>query len=164
MIAIKEFFNVKNRLSDYFAEDKTEDIFDYIPLQRTNQKFTPKFMVVQMVAALEENNPGCFDRDDKTFIDIYMKSGLFITEIVKKLYRSEKMKELYPDNKERLKHIFEHQVYGLAPTEIIYKIATNFIFGSELTKDINTSHFVMFNAQPYAEAGTLEQELDKMFK
>ena len=162
--AIKEFFNVKNRLSDYFAEDKTEDIFDYIPLQRTNQKFTPKFMVVQMVAALEENNPGCFDRDDKTFIDIYMKSGLFITEIVKKLYRSEKMKELYPDNKERLKHIFEHQVYGLAPTEIIYKIATNFIFGSELTKDINTSHFVMFNAQPYAEAGTLEQELDKIFK
>ena len=53
---------------------------------------------------------------------------------------------------------------GLAPTEIIYKIATNFIFGSELTKDINTSHFVMFNAQPYAEAGTLEQELDKIFK
>lgn len=117
-----------------------------------------------MIAYLEENNPGCFDDETKTFIDIYMKSGLFITEIVKKLYRSEKMKVLYPDNKERLRHIFEHQVYSLAPTEIIYKIATNFIFGSELTKDISTSHFVMCNAQPYAEAGTLEQKLDKLFK
>lgn len=162
--AIKEFFNVKEKLANYFDENSTEDIFDYIPLQKTNQKFTPKFMVIQMVDSLEKHNPGCFDRDDKTFIDIYMKSGLFITEIVKKLYRSEKMKELYPNDKERLKHIFEHQVYGLAPTEIIYKIATNFIFGSELTKDISTNHFVMFDAQPCVEAGTLEQELDKIFK
>ena len=117
-----------------------------------------------MVDLLEENTPGCFDRDDKTFIDIYMKSGLFITEIVKKLYRSEKMKELYPDGRERLRHIFEHQVYGLAPTEIIYKIATNFIFGSELTKGINTNHFVMLDAQPYAENGTLEEKLKEVFE
>ena len=28
---------------------------------------------------LEEENPGCFDRDDKTFIDLYMKSGMSLT-------------------------------------------------------------------------------------
>jgi len=39
------------------------------------------------------------------------------------------MKKQFPDNKERLKHIFEKQVYGLAPTEIIYKIATSYILG-----------------------------------
>ena len=31
-------------------------------------------------AMLEAENPGCFDRPDKTFIDLYMKSGLYITE------------------------------------------------------------------------------------
>ena len=161
--SIKKFLDLKKRLADYFNESQKGDIFDYIPLQKTNQKFTPKSTVIQMVESLEEHNPGCYDDDSKTFIDIYMKSGLFITEVVKKLYRSKKMKELYPDGKERLKHIFEHQVYGLAPTEIIYKIATNFIFGSELTKDIDKSHFVCLDAQPYAENGTLEQKLDEVF-
>ena len=35
-----------------------------------------------------------------------MKSGLYITEIVKRLYQSEQMKKQFPD-KERLRHIFE---------------------------------------------------------
>ena len=52
-----------------------------------------------------------------------MKSGLYITEIVKRLYQSEQMKKQFPDPKERLRHIFEKQVYGLAPTEIISHIA-----------------------------------------
>lgn len=57
--------------------------FDYIPPQKTNQIFTPKWVVKKMVDALEQENPGCFDQSDKTFIDLYMKSGLYITEIVK---------------------------------------------------------------------------------
>ena len=161
--SIQKFLELKQRLAEYFDDKQVEDIFDYIPLQKTNQKFTPKHMVSYMVDQLDVNNPGCFDDSNKTFIDIYMKSGLFITEIVKRLYRSEKMKELYPDPHDRLKHIFEHQVYGLAPTEIIYRIAMSFIFGSELTKDINTKHIVCFDAQPYAENGTLESKLDEIF-
>ena len=39
------------------------------------------------------------------------------------------MKEQFLKKEERLRHIFEKQVYGLAPTEIIYKIATNYILG-----------------------------------
>ena len=58
-----------------------------------------------------------------------MKSGLYITEIVKRLYQSEQMKKQFPDPKERLRHIFEKQVYGLAPTEIIYHIALSYILG-----------------------------------
>ena len=29
---------------------------------------------------LEAENPGCFDDPSKTFIDFYMKSGLYISE------------------------------------------------------------------------------------
>ena len=40
--SVKEFMNKKNQLADYFSEENKEDIFDYIPPQKTNQIFTPK--------------------------------------------------------------------------------------------------------------------------
>ena len=120
-------------------------------------------MVKKMVDMLEKENPGCFDDPDKTFIDLYMKSGLYITEIVKRLYQSERMKEQFPDPKERLRHIFEKQVYGLAPTEIIYHIALSYILGfNEDTKDIK-HNFRQLDALPYAKEGTLQEKLDELF-
>lgn len=161
--SVKEFLALKKKLADYFDEKSVEDIFDYIPPQKTNQIFTPKTMVKKMVDMLEQENPGCFDMPDKTFIDLYMKSGLYITEIVKRLYQSDEMKKQFPDNKERLKHIFEKQVYGLAPTEIIYKIATSYILGfDEDTKDIK-HNFRQLDALPYAKDGTLEQVLEELY-
>ena len=161
--SVKEFLALKKKLADYFDEKSVEDIFDYIPPQKTNQIFTPKVMVKKMVDMLEQENPGCFDMPDKTFIDLYMKSGLYIAEIVKRLYQSEEMKRQLPDNKERLKHIFEKQVYGLAPTEIIYKIATSYILGfDEDTKDIK-HNFKQLDALPYATDGTLGEVLDELY-
>lgn len=161
--SIKEFLALKKRLADYFDEGSIEDIFDYIPPQKTNQIFTPKDVVKRMVDLLEEENPGCFDDKDKTFVDLYMKSGLYITEIVKRLYQSEKMKELIPDDKERLTHIFEKQVYGLAPTEIIYKIATSYILGFAENMDEIKHNFKQVDALPYAKDGTLQQKIDEIF-
>ena len=161
--SVKEFLRLKKKLSDYFDEQSIEDIFDYIPPQKTNQIFTPKTMVKKMVDMLEAENPGCFDDPDKTFIDLYMKSGLYITEIVKRLYQSEHMKAQFPDSKERLRHIFEKQVYGLAPTEIIYQIALSYILGfNEDTKDIK-HNFRQLDALPYAKEGTLQEKLDELF-
>lgn len=80
-----------------------------------------------------------------------------------RLYQSDEMKKQFPDNKERLKHIFEKQVYGLAPTEIIYKIATSYILGfDEDTKNIK-HNFRQLDALPYAKDGTLEQVLDELY-
>lgn len=161
--SVKEFLNKKTKLADYFEENSKEDIFDYIPPQKTNQIFTPKWVVKKMVDALEQENPGCFDQSDKTFIDLYMKSGLYITEIVKRLYRSEAMKALYPDKEERLRHIFEKQVYGLAPTEIIYRIAISYILGFDEEIHIEKHNFRQVDALQYAKEGTLEQKLGELF-
>ena len=160
---MKEFLALKKKLADYFDEKSVEDIFDYIPPQKTNQIFTPKTMVKKMVDMLEEENPGCFDLPDKTFIDLYMKSGLYITEIVKRLYQSDEMKRLYPDKYDRLKHIFEKQVYGLAPTEIIYKIATSYILGFDEDVKITKHNFKQVDALPYAKDGTLKEKLDEIY-
>ena len=161
--SVKEFLHLRVKLANYFEESHTEDIFDYIPPQKTNQIFTPKWVVKQMVDMLEKENPGCFDMHDKTFIDLYMKSGLYIAEIVKRLYQSDKMKKLYPDEAKRLNHIFKEQVYGLAPTEIIYKIATNFILDFDNTVTIVEHNFRQADALDYAKQGTLEQFLEELY-
>ena len=120
-------------------------------------------IIMQMVDMLEAENPGCFDQDDKTFIDLYMKSGLYIAEIVKRLYKSEVMKGKYPDREARLRHIFAKQVYGLAPTEIIYRIAMRFLLGFAESVRITDHNLRKLDALPYAKDGTLESKLDDVF-
>lgn len=95
-----------------------------------------------MVDMLENENPRCFEDDTKTFADLYIKSGLYLAEIVKKLYRSERMKSLYPEPGNRLNHIFSKQAYGLAPTEIIYRIVLSFLLGlsDEIKKKREPQH------------------------
>ena len=144
--AVGEFMKKRRDLADYFDETNKGDIFDFIPPQRTNQIFTPKRVVKDMVDRLEKENPGCFDDPDATFADLYMKSGMYITEIVTRLYQSKRMKALFPNDAERLNHIFAKQVYGCAPTEIIYRICLRYILGFSDAKD-----------------GTLETELEKIF-
>ena len=161
--SVKEFLTLKKRLADYFDEASVEDIFDYIPPQKTNQIFTPKWVVKDMVDRLEKENPGCFDDHTKTFADLYMKSGMYIAEIVKRLYQSEQMKALYPDSHERLRHIFEKQVFGLAPTEIIYRIALAYILGFTDEISIDKHNIKLCDALVYAKEGTLEDKLVELF-
>ena len=161
--SVKEFLSLKMRLADYFDESSKEDIFDYIPPQRTNQIFTPKRIVIDMVDRLEAENPGCFDDPDKTFADLYMKSGMYITEIVKRLYQSPRLKALYPDDKLRLNHIFSEQIYGCAPTEIIYRIALAYILGFSDEIEIKKHNIKLCDTLTYAKEGTLKERLAELY-
>ena len=161
--SIAEFLKKKRELADYFDEGHTEDIFDYIPPQKTNQIFTPRRVVRQMVDALERENPGCYDDPTHTFADLYMKSGLYITEIVKRLYHSDKIKAEYPNDAERIRHILQHQVYGMAPTRIIYLIATNYILGFDEKMRLETKNFVQTDAAQAAKEGRLTELVEKHF-
>ena len=161
--SVEEFWNKKQQLANYFDERHDEDIFDYIPPQKTNQIFTPRWVVSMMVDQLEEHNPGCFDDPDRTFADLYMKSGLYITEIVKRLYRSDGLKAAFPDGKERIRHILQRQVYGMAPTRIIHLISTNYILGFDDALKDSIHNFVQADAAEAAKAGTLEALVDSCF-
>lgn len=161
--SVKEFLRLKRKLANYFDESSTEDIFDYIPPQKTNQIYTPKKVVIEMVDNLEKECPKCFEDSDKTFIDLYMKSGLYITEIVKRLFRSKALKREFPNENDRLKHIFANQVYGLAPTEIIYRIAKAYILGFDEDIEIKKHHLRQFDTLPSVQRGTLERDLDRVF-
>ena len=159
--AVKEFLRLRRELADYFDEEQDEDIFDYIPPQKTNQIFTPRETVQNMLALIEAQSPGCFDDPNKTFVDLYMKSGMFAAEVVKRLYRSPQMKNFFPDKAERLRHIFAEQVYGLAPTEIIFRIAKNYILGFGIK--IDKHNLRQADALPAAKDDKLDEFLGELY-
>ena len=161
--AIGEFRKKRQELANYFDESHTEDIFDYIPPQKTNQIFTPKWVVKKMVDLLEEENPHIFEDPNKTFADLYMKSGLYITEIVRRLYNNKEMCRQIPDGHERILHILRHQVYGFAPTRIIYLIATRFILGFDPTLQPEQSNFRQVDTVPYAKECRIDELIEKEF-
>ena len=162
--AIKTFLDRRYKLRNYFEEGQERDIFDDIPRQKNNQIYTPKWIVRDMVDNLEKENPGIFDDSSKTFADLFMKSGMYITEIVKRLYKSEVIKAEFPDDGDRLKHIFEHQVYGFAPSKIIYAIAMRYIFGfDEMANSISKKNFKQVDTAEYAKEGRMQELLNREF-
>ena len=79
------------------------------------------------------------------------------------MYRSEAIKAAFPDDKERICHILRKQVYGMAPTRIIYLIATNYILGFDPELKSETKNFVQADAAEAAKQGKLQQLVDEKF-
>lgn len=157
--SIAEFRLKKDQLANYFTAE--EDIFELIPNQKTNQIFTPKKVVQMMINQLEEHDPSLFTRTDSTFIDLYMKSGMYITEIVKKLFHN--TRKHYQSDEDCLKHILENQVYGLAPTPILHCITQSYIFGFDIENSISRNNFVQHDITPEAKEGKAKEKLQELF-
>jgi len=158
--SIAEFRLKKDQLANYFTAD--EDIFELIPNQKTNQIFTPKKVVQLMINNLEEHEPSLFTRTDTTFIDLYMKSGMYITEIVKKVFAN--TRKQYESDQECLKYILENQVYGLSPTPILQGITQSYIFGFDTEQKILRKNFVQHDLVPEAQQDIAKQKLQELFK
>ncbi|NLO70031.1 MAG: hypothetical protein GX102_03620 [Porphyromonadaceae bacterium] len=157
--SIAEFRQRKEQMADYFTAE--EDIFELIPNQKTNQIFTPKKVVQMMIDNLEEHDPGLFTRTDSTFIDLYMKSGMYITEVVKKLFHN--TRKYYNSDEACLKHILENQVFGLAPTSILQGITQTYIFGFDTEHKISRKNFVQHDLTPEAKEDTAKEKLQELF-
>jgi hypothetical protein len=157
--SIAEFVAEKRKRADYFTSE--EDIFELIPSQKTNQIFTPRRVVTLMLAGLEQENPDLFRRTDSTFIDLYMKSGLYITEIVKRLFAN--TRDRYGSDAECVRHILENQVYGLAPTGVLYDITRSFIFGFDDNHRIRTKNFVQHDLLPETRDGSATAKIAQLF-
>jgi hypothetical protein len=153
--SIAEFRLKKEQLANYFTA--VGDIFEYIPNQKTNQIFTPKKVVQMMINKLEEQEPSLFTRTDSTFIDLYMKSGMYITEIVKKLFNN--TRKMYGSDENCLKHILENQVFGLSPTSILQGITQAYIFGFEKEQKFSRKNFIQHDITPQAQHGEAKEKL-----
>lgn len=125
--SVQEFLNKKEALADYFDDAQTENIFAYIPQQKTSLVFTPQAVVKRMVDTLAAEDPGIFSDPDKTFADLFSTAGLFLMELVRRLDTG--LAKVYPDQDERLKHILTSQVFEMAHNKIMHHITLEAISG-----------------------------------
>lgn len=159
--SIREFNRRRVQLANYYQKDATDDIFSFILPQHTNQIFTPRSVVKAMVDRLERYQPGIFASTKHNFLDPYMKSGMFITEIAKRIFEQTRCR--YHSDTECIRHILEHQVYGLAPTPILAAITTNYIFGFDSKQIISREHFREYDATKGAKRHNLPDKLKELF-
>ena len=125
--AIDLFIKEKKALGRYFEQGPHgKDIFSYILPQldkngKTTKVFTPKWAINKMLDDLERESPGIFKSPKVKFFDPNMKSGMFITEIAKRLYANSKDKNIY--------RILKEQLFGFAPNKLHAEIAREMILG-----------------------------------
>lgn len=144
--AIQEFLNKKEELADYFDPALTEDIFAYIPQQKTSLVFTPKVVVTKMVDVLEAENPGIFTDLTKTFADLFSTAGLFLMEIVRRLDQG--LVDEIADPDERLRHILTRQVFEMSHNAILHEITLEAVSGGVPERRawlVDSGHFQIGN-------------------
>ncbi|MGC4838750.1 DEAD/DEAH box helicase family protein [Micromonospora vinacea] len=125
--SVQEFLDKKEALADYFDDAQTENIFAYIPQQKTSLVFTPQSVVKLMVDALEAENPGIFTDPTKTFADLFSTAGLFLMELVRRLDTG--LTGVFPDQDVRLRHILTSQVFEMSHNEILHRITIEAVSG-----------------------------------
>lgn len=125
--SIQEFLAKKEELADYFNPALSENIFAYIPRQKTSLVFTPQAVVTLMVDELETQNPGIFSDPDKTFADLFSTAGLFLMELVKRLDNG--LADQITDPHERLRHILTTQLFEMSHNEILHEITLEAVSG-----------------------------------
>lgn len=89
-----------------------------------SEVITPQNIVYGMVDILPTDvfNP------DTTFLDTAVKSGRFLVEIYSRLMTSDLMKQAFPNEQDRRKHILENQLYGLATSPFAAVVARKAIY------------------------------------
>lgn len=97
----------------FLKELHKPDILDCIAHLSSDEVFTPPKLVNEILDMLPAE---LFQSTETKFLDPGCKSGVFLREIAKRLIEGEK--ELIPDLEKRIHHIFTHQLYGLAITEL----------------------------------------------
>ncbi|GAA4565041.1 DEAD/DEAH box helicase family protein [Micromonospora coerulea] len=125
--AVQEFLDKKEALADYFDDAQTENIFAYIPQQKTSLVFTPQPVVKMMVDTLEAENPGIFTDPTKTFADLFSTAGLFLMELVRRLDTG--LAGVFSDQDVRLRHILTSQIFEMSHNEILHRITVEAVSG-----------------------------------
>lgn len=162
--AVQEFLDKKEALADYFDDGQTEDIFAYIPQQKTSLVFTPKAVVTMMVDALEGENPDIFTNPSATFADLFSTAGLFLMELVRRLDTG--LAKTIPDQKVRLRHILTSQIFEMSHNEILHRITIEAVSGgdAERKKWIQESGHFKIGDLARMDAEERQQMVDDMLR
>lgn len=102
------------------------DVLSCLANLSNDEVFTPPEIVNQMLDMLPQE---LFSNPDTTFLDPACKTGVFLREIAKRLIVG--LEPQIPDLQERLDHIFHHQLYGIAITEMTSLLSRRGVYCSK---------------------------------
>ncbi len=102
------------------------DVLSCLANLSNDEVLTPPQVVNDMLDMLPQE---LFRSPDTTFLDPATKSGIFLREIAKRLI--EGLKDQIPDLQMRVDHIFHHQIFGIAITELTSLLARRSVYCSK---------------------------------
>lgn len=113
-------------MPDVFTTLYKPDILSCLADLSNDEVFTPPSVVNDMLDMLPQ---GLFESPDTTFLDPVCKSGVFLREIAKRLIKG--LEDKIPDLQERIDHIFQKQLYGIAITELTSLLSRRSVYCSK---------------------------------
>lgn len=112
--------------NDLFGAIYNPDVLSCLANLSNDEVFTPPEVVNQMLDMLPQE---LFSNPDTTFLDPACKTGVFLREIAKRLLKG--LEPQIPDLQERIDHIFQKQLYGIAITELTSLLSRRGVYCSK---------------------------------
>lgn len=112
--------------NDLYVSAYNPDVLSCIANLSNDEVFTPPEVANAMLDMLPQE---LFRDPNTTFLDPAAKSGVFLREIAKRLLVG--LEDVFPDLQERIDHIFQKQLYGIAITEITSLLARRSVYCSK---------------------------------
>jgi len=103
------------------------DVLTCLANLSSDEVFTPPKLANEILDQLPED---LWSNPDAKFLDPFCKSGVFLREIAKRLIGG--LEGHFPDQTERVNHIFRNQLYGIAITELTSLLARRSLYCSKI--------------------------------
>jgi len=116
---------------DFYSGIYNPDVLSCIANLSSDEVFTPPEIANQVLDMLPQE---LFFSPDTKFLDPACKSGVFLREIAKRLLKG--LEPQIPDLQQRIDHIFQHQLYGIAITELTSLLSRRGVYCSKYPNSI----------------------------
>lgn len=117
--------------NDFYSEVYNPDVLSCLANLSNDEVFTPPDIANKMLDLLPND---LFNDPNTTFFDPGCKSGVFLREIAKRLLKG--LEPTIPDLQERIDHIFQNQLYGIAITEMTSLLSRRGVYCSKYPNSV----------------------------
>ncbi len=118
-------------VKDLYSSLYNPDVLSCLANLSNDEVFTPPAVANQMLDLLPQE---LFADPDAKFLDPACKSGIFLREIAKRLLTG--LEPVFPDLQQRVDHIFQQQLYGIAITELTSLLSRRSVYCSKYPNSI----------------------------